>query len=110
MPPEPNPSGDLHTLLQRWKIDATLSPGFQKRVWSKISQPHRSPGLRLWQGVIRYLDTAFARPLPAFSCIASLVALGAVLGFVRAENKAFDARAELAARYVQSVDPYQMPR
>ena len=110
MPPEPNKPGDLHTLLHRWKIDATLSPGFQNRVWSKISQPEQSHRSRFWQGFIRYLDLTFARPWPAFSCVASLVALGAVLGFVRAENKTFDAKAELAARYVQSVDPYQMPR
>ena len=100
----------LSKLLKTWKPEAQLPPRFQESVWRRIesAEPACSPGLLHVFAV--WIERTFSRPALAASYIAVLLFAGIGAGLWHAEGKTAQAQSEWRTRYVQSIDPYKMPR
>jgi hypothetical protein len=100
----------LSALLRAWKPDVTLPPRFQEAVWNRIACAEAAPTLSLWQALASRIETTLRRPAFAASYVAVLLFTGLGAGYWHGEGKTAQAASEWRARYVQTVDPYQMPR
>ena len=100
----------LSKVLKTWKPEAQLPPRFQESVWRRIEsvEPVCPPGLARVLAV--WIEKTFSRPSLAASYVAILLFAGVGAGFWHAEGKTAHAQSEWRTRYVQSIDPYQMPR
>jgi len=100
----------LSKLLLACKTEAQLPPRFQEAVWQRIerSNPRATP--TFWRALAARVETAFLRPAFALAYIAVLLFAGIGAGYLHAEDRTAQAKADLRSRYVHSVDPYQMPR
>ena len=110
---ENDPSGKdetLSKLLSAWKPEAQLPPRFREAVWRRIETADADLKISLWQTLRARIEAAFARPAVAAAYVAVLLAAGVSVGYWRAEDRSAEVQSELRARYVQNVDPYQMPR
>jgi hypothetical protein len=110
---ESHPTGKdeaLHKLLCTWKSDAQLPPRFQEAVWQRIERANKDVKAPLWQRVFASIEASFARPAFATAYVAALLAAGIGTGYWQAEGRSAEVKSNLRTRYVQSVDPYQMPR
>src|SRR5262249_29406617 len=99
----------LSQLLRTCKPDAQLPPRFQEAVWQRIERTEKTP-TTAWQMLLARVETVFRRPAFAVAYIAVLLFAGVGAGYRHAEDRTAQARSDLRSRYVQSVDPYQMPR
>jgi hypothetical protein len=100
----------LSKLLHTWKPAAQLPPRFQEAVWQRIEGADACTKSSLWQTLLARIEGAFARPALAAVYVAVVLFAGAGAGYWRAEDRAAQANSEMRVRYVQTVDPYQMPR
>jgi hypothetical protein len=100
----------LSRLLHTWKPEAQLPPRFQQSVWQRIERFEVTAKARIWQLLASRIEAAFARPALAAAYVALLLFAGIGAGYWHAEGRAAQAQSDLRERYVQSVDPYQMPR
>ena len=100
----------LSKLLRTWKPEVQLPPRFQEVVWQRIE--HAESDLRdpFWQMQVGHIEAAFRRPAFAAAYVALLLFLGVGAGYWRGGGKRAQAESEWRTRYVQAVDPYQMPR
>lgn len=106
-PPDENEKG-LEHLLHEWKVDSSLPPRFNEQVWLRIAGKERAATnplafLRNW------FAHAAVRPVFAFSYAAVLLIAGLALGLWQAHEASQRTSESLSTRYVQMVDPYQMP-
>ena len=103
-----NPGDEtLSRVLREWKVKTQLPPRFQDSVWHRIERNEaREPAWRLW---FSRLTSAMARPGLATSYLAVLLLAGLLAGYWQARAANAQAEAQLSARYVQVIDPYQMP-
>jgi hypothetical protein len=101
---------ELTKLLQAWKVDAQLSPRFQEAVWHRIERSELPAPIPFWAVVASWLEAAFARPALGTAYIALLLFAGVGAGYWHVGDRVAQANSALRARYVQTVDPYQMPR
>ena len=105
-----NPSDpQLSSLLHEWEIKSTLPPRFSEHVWQRIASEETSvadtgSGFRDW------LARLLLRPAVAFSYLTILLLVGSAAGLFQAQAKSQRAAETLSTRYVQMLDPYQMPR
>lgn len=100
----------LHELLAQWKVEESLPPRFQEQVWKRIDQAEaRKPQSRL-AAFAHWLEATFRRPVLASAYVAVLLFVGLGAGYWQAQGAMAQSQSELRARYVQSVDPYQVPR
>lgn len=100
----------LSNLLREWKPDAQLPPRFQEAVWQRIVRAEAPRKPTLWRTLARRIEAALTRPALAVSYVAVLVFTGLGAGYWHADGKTAQAVSESRTRYVQTVDPYQMPR
>jgi hypothetical protein len=100
----------LSRLLQASKTQAQLPPRFQEGVWRRVACVEDASTPRLWEPFLAWVEKAFARPVLAASYVAVLLFAGLGAGYWQAEGTTAHAQAQWRARYVQTVDPYQMPR
>ena len=105
--PAPDPLDDK---LKSWKVTLPLPPGFQQNVWNRLTGLDKSPAVSFWGTLEDRLARAFLRPAFASAYLAVLLALGLGTGFWQARAKTEQWDKTLAAKYVQTVDPYQTPR
>ncbi|MFO1476965.1 MAG: hypothetical protein U1F98_09985 [Verrucomicrobiota bacterium] len=102
----------LKQALGEWKISSTLPPRFADGVWNRIAagescKSARRPG---WAGVFSALLAGwFSRPALAVVYLAALVASGSLIGFWQGNARSARVSLEMGTKYVQMVDPYQMP-
>lgn len=112
MKTNPPTSGDepLRTTLREWKVTTPLPPRFQEQVWQRIARADTPVSATPWEWFRQWLDNVLLKPALAAAYVAALVFAGLGAGYWQAN--ASTARAADAARagYVQSVDPFQMPR
>jgi len=103
-----NPSDKaLSQVLGEWKVKTSLPPRFQDAVWHRIERSEtREPA---WKLLWARLTAAIARPTLATSYLAVLLLAGLLAGYWQARVANAHAEAQLSARYVQVIDPYQMP-
>ncbi len=110
---ENDPAGKdegLSKLLHSCKTEASLPPRFQEAVWQRLERADAGVPAPLWHRVIARLEAAFSRPALVVSYVGVLLFTGLGAGYWHAEGKNTHAASEWRARYVQTVDPYQMPR
>jgi len=110
---ENDPAGKdeaLSKLLHTWKAEAQLPQRFQQAVWQRIERADAELKVSLWQTLRARIEAAFARPALAATYVAVLLFAGVGAGYWRGEDRSAEVQSELRARYVQNVDPYQMPR
>ncbi len=100
----------LSILLRAWKPDAPLPPRFQESVWNRIARAEARQAPDHWTAFSRWVEAAFARPRFALSYVAILLFAGLGTGLWQAHGRVVHGETEWRARYVQMVDPYQMPR
>ncbi len=109
-PKNPSQENDppLSRVLGQWKVDATLPPRFQENVWRRIAQQETKAGPR--QSFISWIEAAFKRPALVTSYVTVLLFIGLTAGYLQAHDKMLDEQSRERTLYVQSVDPYQVPR
>lgn len=100
----------LRELLQTWKPEGQLPPRFQEAVWSRIAAAETPHGPSLMQTVTVWLERILSRPAFAACYVSVLLFAGLSAGYLHAEGRTAHAWSEWRTRYVQAVDPYQMPR
>jgi hypothetical protein len=100
----------LSKLLRTWKPEAQLPPRFQEGVWRGIERAESQDSRPLWHRLVARVQAALARPALAASYITVLLFAGLGAGYWRAADLTSHAQSEWRVRYVQSVDPYRMPR
>ena len=107
-----NPHGDdapLDALLQEWQPKPSLPPRFQEQVWRRIERAETAPvpTVTLAQVFAAWLTTKLPRPALATAFVATLLVIGASVGWSQARQESIRVTTELSARYAQAVDPYQ---
>ncbi len=110
---ENNPAGKdepLSKLLRSWQPEAPLPPRFQEAVWQRIERADANVRIPFWEGLLARIEAALARPALAVSYVAVVLFAGLGAGYWHAEGRTVQAQSEWRTRYVQTVDPYQMPR
>lgn len=100
----------LSKALKEWRTDASLPPRFQEQVWQRIALAESKTTRNWWQVLIGRAESMFVRPALAVSYVAILLFLGLATGYWHADQKTARAESHWRTLYVQSVDPYQMPR
>ena len=100
----------LSKLLQTWKPEAQLPPRFQEAVWKRIERAEPRATVPLWQLLATRIGAAFSRPALAVAYVAAFLFVGVGAGYWHAGDKTAQADSEMRSRYVQTVDPYRMPR
>jgi hypothetical protein len=101
--PENDP---LRALLGQWKIAQPLPPRFQEQVWRRIEQREPAGKATGWEYLPGWLESIFARRTVAVAYVTVLLAAGLMAGYVSGQAHEQRGNAQLAARYVQSIDPY----
>ena|SRR5215471_10122813 len=97
----------LRKLLQAWKVEETLPPSFEDRVWRRVSlEPAAGPST-LWAAVLDRVTRAFARPALAASYLAVLLAAGVAAGYWHARLDNAHVARQLGSRYVRLLDSYE---
>ena len=97
----------LSRVLREWTVQAQLPPRFEDSVWHRIEQAETwDPA---WKILLTRLAAGLARPALATSYLAVLLLAGLLAGYWQARAATAHAAEQLSARYVQLVDPYQMP-
>lgn len=97
----------LCKVLQAWKVDETLPPRFEERVWRRLSLEPASTSSTLWTAVLDRLTRAFARPALAASYLAVLIAAGVAAGYWHARLDNAHVAHQLGSRYVRLMDSYE---
>jgi hypothetical protein len=110
MQDEPQKDEALSKLLRTWKPEAQLPPRFQEAVWNRIACGDTTRAPSVLRIVAIWIERRLSRPALAVSYVAVLLLSGVGAGYWHAEGKTAQAASEWRARYVQTVDPYQMPR
>ena len=100
----------LSKLLRTWKPEAQLPPRFQEAVWNRIGRADAARSTISWQSIAIWIEKSLGRPTLAVSYVAVLLFAGLGAGYWHGEGKSAQAASEWRTRYVQTVDPYQMPR
>ena len=102
----PGDDEPLKAALQVWVVDNPLPPRFQDQVWKRIARAEAGSGHGFWTGLARLVEVALPRPRIAVSYLATLVVVGVAAGSLTAQVRSSHVKADLSARYVQSVAPY----
>jgi len=101
--------GRLRETLRQWKIDEPLPPGFRERVWRRIER-RAAPTATGWRSQFWHqLCLGLARPKLALGYVAALLLVGLLAGSWQARTENPRAAEQFGLRYVQMMDPYQMP-
>ena len=100
----------LSKALKEWRAEASLPPRFQEQVWQRIALAESKTSHNWWQILIGRVESVFVRPALAVSYVAILLFLGLATGYWHADQKTARAESHWRTLYIQSVDPYQMPR
>ena len=98
----------IRSALQEWRVDDPLPHNFKGKVWDRIAkteEKRRAP-LAWWM----QLGQLLTRPVVAAGYLAVLLLVGLSAGYWQAQEKVSSIDAQLSARYVQAVDPYQTAR
>ena len=106
-----NPSDDdkaLHDLLKEWKVESSLPPRFQERVWRRIETEEAQPvpAFAPWAAIRKWIADYLPRPSLAIAYVAVLLAAGAGVGWTRAQHETQRVNTQLSQQYVHALDPF----
>jgi len=101
MDPSHKEDEKLQHLLQEWKVNETVPPRFQERVWQRVEDAETPTRTSM-----SWFTALFMRP--AFATVTATVLLlgGLAIGYVRANHDSAQWNEQLAHRYVALVNPY----
>jgi hypothetical protein len=99
----------LRKALRAWDVREPLPPRFRERVWQRLTRQEAQAPVGVWVRLSDCLSRAMSRPALATSYLTVLLLTGLVAGYWHARLDNARASAELGTRYVQMMDPYQMP-
>jgi hypothetical protein len=102
--PEDKP---LSAALRQWKVSQTASPRLREGVWRRIAHAEAQQERTLAAWWKAWLAGMFAKPALAVGYVTVLLAAGLTAGYLQGEARQQRTNDALAARYVQSLDPYQ---
>lgn len=105
-----NQDEKLHKMLQEWRTQASLSPGFREQVWRRIERAQAPAKLSAWAAIVNWIEALLPRPALAVSYVAVLLTIGVTAGWAQAHQENTHVRNELGQRYVRVLDPYLTPR
>src|SRR6516164_5836610 len=91
----------LSQVLQAWKVEETLPPRFEERVWRRLSVEPTANRSTLWTALLGRLSQALARPALAASYLAVLIAAGVAAGYWHARLDNAHVARQLGSRYVR---------
>jgi len=103
-------SDRLKQALGKWEVNAALPPRFQEGVWSRIARKEKRLESTFWPALASWVASAISRPVIAGAYVSVLLLAGLGAGYWRAQTDNTRTVQELGTRYVQMMDPYQMPR
>ncbi len=103
-------NGGLGKLLREWNLGIPLPMRFQEQVWRRIALLEAGHSAAPGAALVRWLEGLFSRPALAAGYVAVLLFAGVTTGYLQAQHTSMRAEAHWRALYVQSVDPYQVPR
>lgn len=104
------PSDDekaLHNLLKEWRVESSLPPGFQERVWRRIEteEAAATTSFAPWVILRKWIADYLPRPSLAVAYMAVLLAAGAGVGWSRARHETQRVNTQLSQQYIQALDP-----
>lgn len=99
----------LSKTLRTWQVTAALPPRFEDKVWQRIARQEAGAPAGLWPDLIGLVSRALARPAIAAGYVTVLLLAGLAAGYWHAEQENVQSAEHLGVRYVQMMDPYQMP-
>ena len=102
--PEDQP---LSRTLKEWQVSAPAPPRLREAVWRRIAHAEAQQQRTLAGWWKAWLAGRFAQPAWAAGYVSVLLAVGVTAGYFQGEARQRRVNDELAARYVQSLDPYQ---
>jgi hypothetical protein len=102
--------GQVTGLLREWTVSTPLPPRFQEQVWQRIARAEATTKSSFGQTLAHWIDATFRRPALAFCYVTVLLSGGLTVGYWHAQEKSDHIASQSRTLYVQSVDPYQMPR
>jgi hypothetical protein len=101
-----SPDPHLQRLLQDWRVETPLPPGFNRAVWRRIAAESASERPTLLHALRNWLAAQFVRPAWSIGYALLLLSAGLLTGYWQAASQTARWDQQLASRYVQSVDPY----
>jgi hypothetical protein len=104
------PDNFLDQRLKEWRVDRPLPPRFQEQVWRRIEQEAIGGATNPWVALQQFAARWLPNRAWAAGYVAVALTMGLVLGYWQAGEKSTAWTANLGRQYVQSLDPYQMPR
>jgi hypothetical protein len=96
----------LERLLQVWRVDNPLPPGFPRAVWRRIAAQPASELASPVHALRDWIARQFARPAWSIGYALLLLSAGLLTGYWQAAAQTARWDHLMASRYVQSVDPY----
>lgn len=91
--------------LRAWKVQTSLPRTFKSDVWRKIAARQKQPAFV--SAFAEWLLALMARPVPALTCAALVLAIGGGSGYLSGRGHKGHTESELLAKYIQTIDPYQ---
>jgi hypothetical protein len=104
--PSQGPDAKLDALLQSWRVDDPLPPGFNRAVWRRIAAHTRPELASPYQLLRAWISGRFVRPAWSIGYALLLLSAGLVAGYWQATAQTARWDQRMASRYVQSIDPY----
>lgn len=103
---------NLSRVLKEWRADTSLPPGFQAAVWGRIdaSKGREAVSQPLWHVLSAWFNQLVARPQLAVAYIVFFAMIGMTAGWAQGQKEVARVQDDLAQRYVQTLDPYQVPQ
>ena len=105
-----NQDEQLRKVLREWRSEVSLPPRFQEQVWKRIESAPTSTATSVWATLAHWVGSVLPRPALAGSYILVLLTLGVTAGWAEARQERGRVRVELGQRYVQMLNPNQIPR
>jgi len=109
-PMNPEKSGShasLDRVLRDWKVDASLAPRFNERVWHRIEREEVDARTSLWAQWMGWINVALTQRSLALAYLSVLILAGLLAGYWHARHDNAQTSEELSSRYVRLMDPYQ---
>lgn len=100
----------LDKALREWEVKDPLPPRFDERVWRRIACREREAPAGFWRRLSDGVALALARPSLAAGYVTLLLLAGLLAGYWHARLDTARESRILGARYVQMLEPYQVPR
>ncbi len=110
-PSDQSADAALNRTLRSWKVETPFPPRFNEQVWKRVAAAEAAIAeTSPWKAARLWLEQLTLKPVFAATYAIALVVLGIAGGAWHAQLSDEQEARSMSTRYVQMVDPYQMPR